>query len=103
MHDTYILAFINLALCAGIVVIAFCRLHNMNGTVLKRVQSEYAAYLGGALVCGLQPLLGEWPGWGTVSLAGAVLIGLACSAYVWQFGVPFTATKQHLDDDEVTT
>lgn len=86
MSTLYIFALLNLALCVGIFAIALCRLNSMEGTVLLRVRSEYTALLAGAVASGLQPWYGEWPGWGALSLASAVLVALICSGHAWHRG-----------------
>jgi hypothetical protein len=83
MTDLYLFAIANLALCCSIAFISLCRLNAMQRGVLWRVRLEYAAYLGGAVASGLQPMWGEWPQWGSVLLAAVLLIGLLCSGRAW--------------------
>ena len=84
MNTFYLFALANFALCSAIAVISLCRLNAMQCTVLFRVRSEYAAYMGCATASGLQPLWGEWPMWGSLAMAGALLLGLLCSAHAWR-------------------
>lgn len=86
MSDTYLFALLNLAISIGIVSISLCRLNSMlpEQRVLFRVRLEYAGYIGGSIANGLQPMWGEYPFWGTCSLALAVLIGLICSSNAWK-------------------
>lgn len=84
MNDVLLFAAANLCICAGIIFISICRLNSMQNKVLWRVRLEYAGYIGGGLASGFQPLWGEWPQWGSLSLACAVLIGLLCSSSAWK-------------------
>ncbi len=86
MTTLYLFAVANLAICAAIFFISVCRLNAMEGDVLLRVRSEYAAYLAGSLVAGLQPWWGEWPQIGSLSIAGVLLLGLLCSGHAWRIG-----------------
>ena len=93
MTEALIFAGANLVLCACIVVVCLCRLNLMNKKVLHRVRSEYAGYIGGAFVSGLQPMWGEWPQWGSIALAGALLLGLIFGGVGWRGGPPASATE----------
>lgn len=84
MNNLYLFATGNLAICVAIFFISVCRLNAMGGGALYRVRSEYAAYIAGSLVCGLQPWWGEWPQLGTLTIAGVLLIGLLCSGHAWR-------------------
>lgn len=95
MNSLYLFALANLVLCGGVAFIAFCRLNAMHGGLLIRVRSEYAVYLGAAVVAGFQPWWGEWPGWGSLVITGAMLLGLICSSHAWRDGPPET-TKGEL-------
>jgi len=86
MTEIYLFAFANWAVCSAVGVIAICRLNAMQGSVLFRVRSEYAVYLGGATLSGFQFWLGEWPGWGDLAMSTALLVGLMCSAHAWRRG-----------------
>lgn len=95
MNELYLFAFVNLALCMGVVFISICRLNAMGPEVLMRVRTEYVGYIVGALVAGLQPWWGEWPRWGSVGIAGALLGGLLWSARAWQGDVPPAVATDH--------
>lgn len=84
MNELYLFALVNAGLCAGIVFISICRLNTMQGTVLVRVQSEYAGYIGGAIASALQPWWNEWPQWGSLAIAAALLLGLLFSGHAWR-------------------
>lgn len=84
MTELYLFAFANWAICTLVGFIAVCRINAMQGPVLYRVRSEYAAYIGGATVSGFQFWLGEWPGWGSLGMSTAMLVGLLCSAHAWR-------------------
>lgn len=86
MNAIYLAAMANLFVNAATFFISICRLNAMGGEVLMRVKSEYTAYIVGALVCGLQPWWGEWPGWGSICISAALLIGLLCSSHAWRHG-----------------
>lgn len=93
MKDLYLFALANAALCGAIVFISVCRLNTMQGSVLLRVQSEYAGYIGGAFASALQPWWNEWPQWGSLAIAGALLLGLLFSGHAWRKDKPpITAT-----------
>lgn len=93
MTEAYLFAGANLALCQAIVFVCLCRLNLMNKKVLSRVRSEYAGYIGGAFISGLQPMWGEWPQWGSVALAAALLLGLIFGGIGWRRGPPESATE----------
>lgn len=94
MSDMYVFALANFALSMAVAFVAFCRLNAMHGSVLRRVMSEYAVYMGAALTSALQPWWGEWPRWGSIALATALLWGLLCSSYAWRRGPPVSASTQ---------
>lgn len=83
MNSIYLFALANFAVCTLIGFIAVCRLNGMDGSVLRRVRSEYAFYFTAATVSGFQPWFGEWPGWGSLGMSTALLGGLLCSAHAW--------------------
>lgn len=84
MSKLYLFALANAALCAAVIFIALCRLNAMQGAVLFRVRSEYAGYMGAAVMSAMMPFWGEWPQWGSISMAGALLLGLLCSGHAWR-------------------
>lgn len=90
MRELYLFAFVNLAICMAVVFISICRLNAMGPHVLMRVRAEYAGYIVGALVAGLQPWWGEWPRWGSIGIAAALLGGLLWSARAWRNDTPPT-------------
>ena len=94
MNDAYLFALANATLCAVIMFIALCRLNAMQGNVLVRVQSEYAAYLSCALASAFQPYWGEWPRWGSIAMAVGMLIGLICSSHAWRRDTPPSSATQ---------
>lgn len=83
MNTLYLLALVNAGLCGIIVFIGICRLNAMQRTVLWRVRVEYATYIGGASLSAMQPWWGEWPQWGSVAVAIALLAGLMGSSKQW--------------------
>lgn len=94
MNDLYLFALANAGLCGVIVFISVCRLNTMQGSVLLRVQSEYAGYIGAAFASALQPWWNEWPQWGSLAMAGALLLGLVASSHAWRRDKPpATATS----------
>lgn len=95
MSELYLYAFGNLLLCGAIAFIALCRLNAMRSSVLLRVRIEYAGYLGGATAAAFQPLWGEWPQLGSLSIAGVLLIGLLCSGRAWAGDVPPDVATDH--------
>lgn len=96
MTELYLFALANFVMCMTIVFISICRLNAMKGDVLLRVKCEYAAYIGGALTSAAQPWWGEWPAYGSLAMAGVLLLGLLCSGHAWRRGdedkVPAVAT-----------
>ncbi|MDP9991953.1 hypothetical protein J2W28_000981 [Variovorax boronicumulans] len=88
MKDLYLYAMANLAVCGAIAFIALCRLNAMRSGVLLRVRLEYAGYVAGATAAAFQPLWGEWPQLGSLSIALVLLLGLLCSGRAWAGDVP---------------
>lgn len=95
MTSLYLFAIANLAICAAIAFISLCRLNAMEGPVLYRVRSEYAGYIAGALGAGFQPWWGEWPEWGSLLIAGALLVGLIASSHAWRHDTPPETASDH--------
>lgn len=83
MTSVYLFSLVNLILSGIIVFISVCRLNTMQEEVMMRVRAEYAVYIGAAIANGLQPWWGEYPEWGTCSLAFAVVFGMLCSSKAW--------------------
>ncbi|UVH54656.1 hypothetical protein NWF24_17570 [Variovorax paradoxus] len=105
MTDLYLMALVNVGLCVAIVVISVCRLNTMQGSVLLRVQSEYAGYIGGAIASAAQPWWNEWPQWGSLAIAAALLLGLIFSGHAWRKDKPpasATAPAPLSDFPEIT-
>lgn len=92
MVETYLFALANMVLCIGIICVSLCRLNLMDKRVYIRVRTEYAIYIGGAIICGLQPWWNEWPEWGSLSLSGAFLYGLIVGGIGWRHGPPESVT-----------
>lgn len=84
MNNLHLFALANFVICMGIVFVSICRLNSMQNKVLWRVRLEYAGYIGGAFAAGLQPWWGEWPEWGSLCIAGSILLGLICSSSAWR-------------------
>lgn len=103
MTTLYLFAIANAVICFAIIFIALCRLNAMEGTVLVRVQTEYAGYVAGAFAAAFQPWWGEWPQWGSILIAGVLLLGLACSGHAWRRGEkdspPRIATTDHAPEE----
>lgn len=98
--EIYMIAIVNAMVCVSIICISICRLNTMQGHVLYRVRSEYAAYVGAASFSALQPWMGYWPTWGGLFLASAMLIGLLASSVAWRNGhPPAEATKSPESQD----
>lgn len=92
--DKLLFALLNFGICAPIFGIALCRLNSMGGAVIYRVRSEYAFYVGAAFASAFQPLWDEWPRWGSLAMAAALLLGLLCSGHAWRKDKPpSTATE----------
>lgn len=91
--ESFLFAAANFAICSGIFFVSFCRLHLMSPKVLLRVRLEYALYIGGATVSAFQPMWGEWPEWGSVSIASAFFVGLVLGGIGWRNGPPESATS----------
>jgi len=88
MAEHYLFAMANFLLCLVVAFIGVCRLNAMQGGVLLRVQSEYAAYVTSGLISAFQPWWGEWPRWGSIAIAAALLIGLLSSGHAWKRDTP---------------
>lgn len=79
-----LLAVVNLILCAGIAWACICRLNSEISRRFKLARTRYTLLMGGAMACGLQPLLfGDWPTVGTVVFCTAVLAGLMINVAHW--------------------
>jgi hypothetical protein len=83
MRDTFLFSMLNLAICSGVGFVCLCRINAMHIHVRFGVRLKYACYLGAATVSGIKPLWGEWPDWGSVSVAFLLLIGLLSSSTAW--------------------
>lgn len=83
----------NFVACFGIFIVCLCRLHVMNKNVLLRVRLEYALYIGGSWVAGLSPMWGEWPEWGSATLATVFFVGLLLGGIGWREGPPESTTS----------
>ncbi len=95
MSQLYLYAFANFVVCGAIAFIALCRLNAMRKGVLRLVKVEYAGYMTGAIAAAFQPLWGEWPQLGSLSIAGVLLIGLLCSSRAWAGDVPPDVATDH--------
>lgn len=86
MTETYILAFVNLVLCAVAVVIGTCRLNAMDPAAKVRwpVVCEYAIGNGVMIFSAGRPFIGEWPGYATIGVAVWVIWQMAASAPAWR-------------------
>ena len=99
MIDTpRMLALLNLVLCLAIIHVCLCRLNCMTERVMLRVRSQYTIYLNCALASALQPTWGEWPQWGTISMAAALLFGLLVSKQHWMAGPPIESYSKGTRD-----
>lgn len=93
MGSTQLLfALANFVLCLAVVWMCLCRLNSMTRAVLYRVRSEYSLYLTCALASALQPMWGEWPEWGSLAMAVALIFGILASRRAWARGAPRSAT-----------
>lgn len=95
MTELYLYAFANLAVCGAIAFIALCRLNAMRHEVLLRVRAEYSVYVGGSIAAAFQPLWGEWPQIGSLTIAGALLFGLLASSRAWAGDVAPDVATDH--------
>lgn len=68
---------------AALLFITCCRLNAMPSNTRLLVVVEYAIWSAIAVGIPLLPLIGEWPGPGTVALAYALVVVLLCSARAW--------------------
>lgn len=69
--------------CATIFFIAGCRLNAMPQNTRWPVVLEYAIWAGIGFTVPFLPLIGEWPGPGTVLLMYGLVVVLLCSARAW--------------------
>jgi hypothetical protein len=86
--DKYALAMINMVACGAIGIVCICRLNAMQGSIMHRVKSRYAAFIAAAFASAWQPLIGEWPGLACIGMAVAVLFALLSDSYEWSNGPP---------------
>ena len=89
--------------CAGIFVIAACRLNAMPENTRWSVVVEYAVWMAIAWGMALLPLVGEWPGPGLVLLAYALVLVLLCSARAWAGDVAPDEATDHAPLNTLTT
>jgi hypothetical protein len=68
---------------AALLFITCCRLNAMPKNTRLPVVIEYAIWAAIAVGIPLLPLIGEWPGPGTVALAYALVAVLLCSSRAW--------------------
>lgn len=90
-HDPYLehlFAALNFLLCMAIGWICVCRLRLTSDETLMGPRLKYSLYGAAALVHGLSPMAGEWPGWTGLALTGSLLIGLLTSWSRWRHAVP---------------
>jgi hypothetical protein len=97
-HDPtleYLLAALNLLLCLAIGGVCLCRARLMGSHTRQGVRIKYSGLGAGALVFGLSPWTGEWPGWTGCVFAAAVLVGLLTSWHRWQRHAPPETDSGH--------
>ena len=88
MNEHYLIALANLAMCVTSIVILLCRLNAMGGNVRRLVVVEYAVGVGAMVLSACRPLIGEWPGYASLAVAGYVLVQLLASAPAWKGDKP---------------
>lgn len=69
--------------CAAIFFIASCRLNAMPKNTRWAVVLEYGIWAAIGVGAPMLPMIGDWPGIGTVVLMYALLIVLLCSSRAW--------------------
>lgn len=83
------LAAVHAALCLGIACACICRLTVMTRETQPQIRAQFALLVGGALSSGGAPLWwGEWPGYGAVTAAAALLAYLLLGLHRWRHGAP---------------
>lgn len=87
-------ALANFILCVAAAGLCLCRLNLMHPCVRFRVRLEYALYLTCALASAFQPMWDEWPGWGSLALAVALLFGVYAHGEDWRRGPPLNALRK---------
>ena len=88
MGSSYVIAAATLFVCLGIAGICLCRLRLTSVCIKRGVRVKYTGLGGAALVYGLGPWVGEWPGWTGFAFAVAVLVGLLSSSRRWRVQAP---------------
>lgn len=84
-NTPYLLALVNMVLCAAIIWSCFCRLNTDEARVRKRVRLRYVLLLTGAGAHGAQPILfGTMPGVAGVLFSVGVLIHLMLGMDGWR-------------------
>ena len=81
--DTMLLSVLTWPACAGIFFIASCRLNAMPKNTRWPVVLEYSIWAAVGVGSPLLPMIGDWPGIGSVVLMYALLIVLLCSSRAW--------------------
>ncbi len=78
MTDFYLLALFNFAVGIGLAGIALCRLNAMAAGARWTRVLKYAAYMAAGLTTAGAPWLGNWPTYGSFTVAASVFIALIC-------------------------
>jgi len=92
MNHLYLPAGLTFILCAAIIFVCICRLDKIDKSVRLRVGFQYVVLLMAAAALALAPIFGQFPGWGVVVFAGAVLFMLLADSFQWHHGPPESAS-----------
>lgn len=90
----------NLLLCIAIAGVCLCRLRLTDLHTRVGVRVKYSGIGGAALVFGLSPWVGEWPGWTGCAFSAAVLVGLLSSSSRWSGQAPIETHSDYAPLEE---
>ncbi|WP_447775619.1 hypothetical protein [Variovorax boronicumulans] len=95
MAREYIFATVTLFVCLAIAGVSLCRLRLTDTNTRRGVRIKYSALGAGALMFGVSPWTGEFPGWTGMTFAIAVLVGLLTSWGRWRTRPPLETRTDH--------
>ena len=88
LNNYYAMAIVNLAACLVVFCTCVCRITAVDKTVLLRVRMKFILLGPSALIFGISPLWGDWPGYASLAFSVSSAIGLLAETYQWKHGSP---------------
>jgi hypothetical protein len=98
-----LMALANLLLCSGIGWVCICRAAMMSSpTTRKATRVAYSLVCAAAGLSGWSPwFFGDWPGWASLAMSGAVLAYMFSGMPAWRDGLPDFARSGRTPLDEL--